>query len=94
MSKSFREKKVINPERDWFFILVLSAIFFSVVIAYNTYVFKKIENGTFVTTSSEVEVTQTLQKDSIDKAVEVVNSKKEIVEKVLQGEFDVADPSL
>lgn len=94
MFKISNEKKIINPERDWFLVLIFFAISFSMIVIYNVYVFKKIENGTFVISSSEAVVSQTLRKESIEEAVGVIELKRSDVEKALRGEFDIPDPSI
>ncbi len=87
-------KNNIHTKRDWFVGIIFFFLSFVVVILCNVYVFRKINAGTFMSTVNNEVVTETIQKKSIQKAVEIINNKKIIVELIIEEGHTVEDPSL
>lgn len=87
-------KNSFNPRRDWLLILTIFSLFLIMVVLYNMYVFKAVGSGTFVEVLGEEVTVKTVQKDTLLKAVEVITTKEKNRGTILNGGYDVEDPSL
>lgn len=94
MFKKRTQQVGFNPEKDWLIILLISFGILCIVVAYNIYVFKSISSGTFMQSSAENVITQTLEKNTLTKAAGIINTKKQKFDAILNGERDIEDPSL
>lgn len=88
-------KAKVNPDRDWFLLVVGFAIVFVLVVSFNMYVlFAKHDDIGAGGRSDSLTVAPRLNKDRIANVSSKINMKKEKFNNLVQEKIRVSDPSL
>lgn len=91
----FAEAGEINPRRDWHMVLVVFVLVVFVIIAFGSYLYGKINSGSFFTTSrgSELPV-ETIDRSELKKIIGFYAAKNQSFQEAKTKKQEVVDPSL
>ena len=89
------EAKEINPRRDWNIILDFFALIVLVVIAFGSYMYWRINSGSFFITSGKNESSiETIDRSELKKIIRYYENKNQLFQEVKNKKPEVVDPSL
>lgn len=89
------EAREINPRRDWYMVLTAFTLIVFAIIAFGSYLYGKINSGSFFTTSrgSELPV-ETIDRSELKKIIGFYAAKNQSFQEAKTKKQEVVDPSL
>lgn len=89
------EAKEINPRRDWNIILTFFALMVFAIIALGSYMYQRINSGSFfVTTGGNESPIETIDRSELKKITRYYESKRQLFEESKVKKSEVIDPSI
>ena len=87
--------KEINPQRDWNIILIFFAFGVLAVIAFNSYLYWRINSGSFFVVISGKELPiETIDRSELKKVIDLYEAKSQLFQEMKKEKQEVIDPSL
>ncbi len=81
----------LQPARDWFILLVLTALVFSLSAVWSIWLFGRVANGDLLTTATTT-TPSVFSKESLDAVQEVFTEREAEETKYATGEYSFIDP--
>ena len=89
------KREEINPRRDWTIFIIIFVILSIAVIAFNAYIYMKINKGGFFITSSKDEILiESINRSDLENVINFYEIKEKKFQENKSKKPDTVDPSL